>query len=88
MIRKGKWKYIHNSEAPHQLFNIETDRDELHNCIEEEPEIAADLETELRKICDPEKENQRADEYTEKQLDAIQSANLEFLPGGHAAFRD
>ncbi|MBT3604997.1 MAG: sulfatase-like hydrolase/transferase [Candidatus Latescibacteria bacterium] len=87
VIRKGKWKYIHNCEAPHQLFDIERDRDELHNQFENEPAVAADMEIELRKICDPEKENVRADAFTERQLKAIDDADLEYLPGGHAAYR-
>ena len=88
VIRKGKWKYIHNCEAPNQLFNIDVDRDELVNRAESETDVAADLERELRQICDPDVENERADAFINRELAAIEGADLEMLPGGHAAFRE
>ena len=88
MIRKGKWKYIHDCEAPNQLFNIDVDRDELVNRAESETDVAADLERELRQICDPDVENERADAFINRELAAIEGADLEMLPGGHAAFRE
>jgi choline-sulfatase len=68
MIRKGDWKLIHNMDAPHQLFNLQDDPDELRNCHLTEPAKAADLEAELRRICDPERENRRAHEFEARQL--------------------
>jgi choline-sulfatase len=88
VIRKGKWKLIYNCEAPNQLFDIETDRDELVNRYDHEVDVVADLETELRAVCDPDVENQRADEHIEREQAAIEAADLEMLPGGHAAFRE
>ncbi len=70
MIRKGKWKYLHHVEAPHQLFDLDKDPDELRNVYGAFPEVAADLEGELRSICDPEAENDRADRFIEAQLAA------------------
>ncbi|MCL2833278.1 MAG: sulfatase-like hydrolase/transferase [Treponema sp.] len=51
MIRQGKWKYITYSslEKYDLLFDMEKDPYELHNCIKEEPAIAADL---YKKITD------------------------------------
>ena len=71
LIRKGPWKYIHNIVAAHQLFHLETDPDELNNCLTDHPDIAADLERELRTICDPEAENDRAETFIQNQIVAI-----------------
>ena len=57
MVRKGKWKYLHHVGAPHQLFDLDRDPDELQNVYEAHPAVAAGLEKELRTICDPEAEN-------------------------------
>ena len=68
MIRKGHWKYLHHIGAPHQLFDINRDPDELCNVYKKYREVAADLENELRLICDPEKENDRANDFITAQL--------------------
>ena len=71
MIRKGKWKYLHHIDAPHQLFDLEKDPDELYNAYDEYPEIVVDLEGELRSICDPSEENDRAGCFIEALLAAL-----------------
>ncbi len=68
LIRKGPWKYIHYVAAPHQLFNLEDDPEELSNCVNAHTEVASDLETELRRICDPEAGSDRAEEFIEAQM--------------------
>jgi choline-sulfatase len=60
MIRKGDWKLIWNAEAPHQLFNLADDPGELTNQHTANPSKARELEDELRAICNPEDENERA----------------------------
>jgi len=75
MIRKGKWKYIHHVDAPHQLFDMDRDPDELQNVYEAHPAVAADLERELRLICDPEAEDDRADRFIEAQLESMAAAD-------------
>ena len=75
MVRKGKWKYIHHLDAPHQLFDLDRDPDELQNVYDAGSEVAADLERELRLICDPEAENDRADRFIEAQLAAMSSGS-------------
>lgn len=75
MIRKGKWKYIHHVVAPHQLFDLDRDPDELQNVYQAHPAVAADLEKELRSICDPEAEDDRADRFIEAQLESMASAD-------------
>lgn len=71
LIRKGDWKLIFHCGSPHQVFNLAEDPEELKNRYAEVPEKAAELEVELRKICDPEKENERALAFQQEQLRII-----------------
>lgn len=73
MIRRGRWKLIHNMAAPHQLFDLESDPEELENRFETEPAVAADLEAELRRLCNPEAENKRAHDLQDEELRLIAS---------------
>lgn len=77
MVRRGDWKLIYNMAAPHQLFNLREDPDELHNVWEKEPEIAQALEQELRRICDPEAVNARAHAKEREQLEVIRRLEAE-----------
>jgi len=72
MIRKGDWKLIYYIEAPHQLFNLAKDPQELENLFEKEPEKASELERELRRICSPEEEDQRAHDFQKRQFETIE----------------
>ena len=76
MIRKGPWKMIWCTEAPHLLFKLDEDpmeeRDLCHQC----PEIMEQLEAELRSICDPDIENERAHAFQEKQLVSLDMMGL------------
>ncbi|MFO7958295.1 MAG: hypothetical protein R6X33_14510 [Candidatus Brocadiia bacterium] len=71
MVRKGDWKLIYCMEAPNRLFNLREDPEELDNRCADEPEKAAELEAELRRICSPERENRRAHAFEEAQLAAV-----------------
>jgi choline-sulfatase len=71
MIRKGEWKLIYYMEAPHQLFRLSDDPDELRNVYAEFPDKVLELESELRRICDPERENERAHAFQDEQLKAL-----------------
>ena len=75
MVRKGKWKYIHHIGAPHQLFDLDLDPNELNNVCEAHPKVTADLERELRLICDPEAEDDRASRFVEAQLQSMAAAD-------------
>lgn len=75
MVRRGKWKYIHHVEAPHQLFDLDRDPDELQNVYGAFPAVATDLEGALRAICDPEGENDRADRFIEAQLASMSTGD-------------
>ena len=71
MVRQGQWKLIHYSEGPDQLFDLESDPDELINRLEEESEIAKKLYRELHTICSPDEENSRAHRHELSQLEII-----------------
>ena len=73
MVRKGAWKYIHNSapDAPHQLFDLASTEGELANQYDNKIEIAEEMELNLRGICDPDKENLRATQRIAQQLEII-----------------
>jgi choline-sulfatase len=57
MLRKGRWKLIHYVGYEDELFDLETDPEEMTNRADD-PACATlleDLHIELRKICDPER---------------------------------
>ena len=69
MIRKGNWKYVYYIDAPNQLYNLETDPNELTNLIEKNYEISVELHKELEEICSPTKEHYIAEKFIESQLE-------------------
>lgn len=73
MVRKGVWKFVWNSDAPHQLFNLDEDPEELNNLMKNSfsnsPEIARELYDYLYSICDPVAETQNAEAKIQKQLE-------------------
>ncbi|MFC1562717.1 sulfatase-like hydrolase/transferase, partial [candidate division KSB1 bacterium] len=58
MVRKGAWKMVYNMAAPNELYNLIEDPDETKNLAESNAEKFSELEAELRRICDPEEENE------------------------------
>ena len=71
MVRNRDWKLIYYMAAPHQLFHLAADPDELHNVFADHPEQALKLESQLRAICSPERENARAHQFQQCQLKRI-----------------
>ena len=76
MIRKGDYKLIYyksanNVETPHLLFNLKNDPNELDNLLEKEPQKAAELITELQKICDPVKQSQKIETFIARQWESL-----------------
>ena len=71
MLRKGDWKLLYYAGGPHQLFDLKNDPEELDNLAKKRPEVFKDMERELRRICDPERENRRAEEFIARELEAI-----------------
>jgi len=72
MVRKGRWKLVYYLAVAHQLFDLEADPQELHDLYDQEPGVAAELETDLRRICSPEEENRRAHAFEWEQLEIVQ----------------
>ncbi len=74
MVRKGEWKLIWNSDAPHQLFNLSEDPDELNNLFTDEsdaPAVYWELKDYLFSICNPISETAKAETKIKKQLELI-----------------
>jgi choline-sulfatase len=71
LIRKGDWKLVYCMAAPHQLFNLAEDPHELNTLAEAHPSKLRELENDLRTICSPETENERATTFIQRQLEAI-----------------
>ncbi len=75
MVRKQEWKFIYYIGAPAQLFNLGNDPNELHNLALMNRTKAIEMEGELRRICSPESENTRADQFIARQLAVIQKGD-------------
>ena len=78
MVRKGDWKLIYHCNAPHQLFDLAKDPDELENLYDREPKVASDLEADLRSVCDPDAENRRAHDFVDEQVQTIEKEKLSY----------
>ncbi|MCY4333579.1 MAG: sulfatase-like hydrolase/transferase [Litoreibacter sp.] len=81
MLRKGRWKLIHYVGYPDELFDLETDPEELKNRADDPAyeAVLQNLHYELRKICDPEKVDALAFED--------QAALIERMGGRDAALK-
>jgi choline-sulfatase len=90
MVRKGDWKLIYTMQAPHQLFDLSNDPEELDDLAEARPEVVAELAVELRKICDPDRENRRAHAFERRQIEAIKVAGYKVgeAKGAHCNLND
>ena len=78
MIRKGRWKYIYYVGMAPQLFDLIADPEELNDLglSAGHSDIRAELDAELRAICDPEE--------VDKQARADQAAIVEAHGGTRA----
>ncbi|MGQ9809054.1 MAG: sulfatase-like hydrolase/transferase [Armatimonadota bacterium] len=68
MLRQGDWKLIYHTGAPHQLFNVADDPNELLDLAAREPVRLRRMCAELRSFCSPEEENLRASRFVQQQL--------------------
>ena len=62
MVRKGDWKLIHYRDFRPELFNLAEDPEETNNRADDPvcAQVLADMEQELRSICDPAEMNDLA----------------------------
>jgi arylsulfatase K len=66
MLRHGDWKYIACAGYTPQLFDLRHDAAELHNRASDRPEIAANMEAQLRQIVDYETVDARVKAYDQR----------------------
>lgn len=80
MLRKGRWKYHHYVRYAPELFDLESDPEETNNLapLASHAGIVADMQAELRAICDP--------DDVDRQAKQDQSALIERLGGPDAVF--
>ncbi len=79
MLRRGRWKYIYYVRHRPELFDIEADPEELHD-LAGDPRCAAtlaEMDAELRGICDP--------EAVDRAAKADQAALIDKIGGADAA---
>ena len=71
MIRKGRYKYIYYVGYEPELFDLESDPEELENLATNSKykEVCSELEAELRKICNPEEQDRRAKVRQQKSVE-------------------
>lgn len=62
MVRRGRYKYVHYVDMPPQLFDLETDPEELTDLAHDTEHASAitALRIELERICDPVEVDRRA----------------------------
>lgn len=62
MVRKGQWKFVYYVGMEPQLFDLDADPAEVNDLGSsvDHADICADMEAELRKICDPEAVDKQA----------------------------
>ena len=63
MLRVGRWKYIAYAGYESQLFDLESDPDEVSNLVDSSPEAASGMDRRLRSIIDYEAVDARAKAY-------------------------
>jgi choline-sulfatase len=75
MARQGPWKLIWNAAAPHQLFHLDSDPQELHDLAKVNPGKVRELTQQIqRHFCDPEKEQDRAEAFIQQQISVLEAA--------------
>jgi choline-sulfatase len=74
MARQGPWKLIWNAAAPHQLFRLDSDPQELHDLAGLHPGKVSELTQQIRLgFCDPEEEQDRAERFIQQQISVIEA---------------
>lgn len=77
MARQGPWKLIWNAAAPHQLFHLDSDPQELNDLAKANPEKVRELTRQIQlNFCDPEKEQDRAEEFIQQQIAVLEGQGI------------
>ena len=65
----------------HQLFDLGSDPEELNNLFDTTQEKARELSKDLLEICDPEVENQKAEEFWQMQVSRFERGDESQIRG-------
>ena len=63
MLRRGRWKYIAYVGYEPQLFDLQTDPDEIRNLAADRPEVVDEMDGLLRQVVDYEAVDARVKQY-------------------------
>jgi choline-sulfatase len=75
MVRQDQWKFLYNARAPHQLFDLDDDPLEMRDLAKAAPDVVRTMTERLRdEFCDPDLEQDRAEEFIQRQLAALGSS--------------
>jgi choline-sulfatase len=84
MIRKGRFKYVYYAGMPPQLFDLDSDPQEIRDLAQEPGYrgLAADCETELRRVVDPDAADALAKADQRARIDAFGGREAILARGG------
>jgi len=84
MIRKGRFKYVYYAGMPPQLFDLDSDPQEIRDLAQEPGYrgLAADCETELRRVLDPDAADALAKADQRARIDAFGGREAILARGG------
>jgi choline-sulfatase len=78
MARQGPWKLIWNALAPHQLFHLDSDPQELNDLAAANPGKVGELTRKIElHFCDPELEQDRAEKFIEQQIAVMEAEGID-----------
>ena len=72
MLRLGRWKYVHHVDGPSELFDLDTDPDELRDLALDpgHDDVRRSCEAELSRLVDAQAVDARARAHQRRRLDA------------------
>jgi choline-sulfatase len=72
MLRLGRWKYVHHVDGPPELFDLDTDPDELRDLVLDPGHdgVRRSCEAELSRLVDAQAVDARARAHQQRRLDA------------------
>jgi choline-sulfatase len=78
MARQGPWKLIWNAAAPHQLFHLDSEPQELRDLASVQPGKVRELTQQIRAhFCDPEVEQDRAERFIQQQISVMEAQGIQ-----------